>query len=76
MQKKSEWSILGGEQKKERNTFPSTRLYRYVTFSRITKLVIMLFTMLSTYFHTKEQAEEAARRVKEVLRKFHEEIGE
>lgn len=28
------------------------------------------------YFHTKEQAEEAARRVKEVLRKFHEEIGE
>ena len=28
------------------------------------------------YFRTKEQAEEAARRVKEVLRKFHEEIGE
>lgn len=28
------------------------------------------------YFRTKEQAEEAAKRVKEVLRKFHEEIGE
>ena len=28
------------------------------------------------YFRTKEQAEEAARRVKEILRKFHEEIGE
>ena len=28
------------------------------------------------YFRTEEQAREAARRVKEVLRKFHEEIGE
>lgn len=28
------------------------------------------------YFRTEEQAEEAARRVKEVLHKFHEEIGE
>ena len=28
------------------------------------------------YFHTEEQAKEAARRVKETLRKFHEEIGE
>ena len=28
------------------------------------------------YFHTKGQAEEAARRVKETLRKYHEEIGE
>lgn len=28
------------------------------------------------YFRTKEQAEEAAKRVKEVLRKYHEEIGE
>ena len=28
------------------------------------------------YFRTEEQAEEAARRVKETLRKFHEEIGE
>ena len=28
------------------------------------------------YFHTEEQAEEAARRVKETLRKYHEEIGE
>lgn len=28
------------------------------------------------YFHTKEQAEEAAKRMKEVLRKYHEEIGE
>lgn len=28
------------------------------------------------YFRTKEQAEEAAKRVKEVLRKFHEETGE
>ena len=28
------------------------------------------------YFHTKEQAEEAAKRVKETLKKFHEEIGE
>lgn len=28
------------------------------------------------YFRTKEQAEEAAKRVKETLRKFHEEIGE
>lgn len=28
------------------------------------------------YFRTKEQAEEAARRVKEVLRRYHEEIGE
>lgn len=28
------------------------------------------------YFHTKEQAEEAAKRVKEVLRNYHEEIGE
>ena len=28
------------------------------------------------YFRTKEQAEEAAKRVKEVLHKFHEEIGE
>ncbi|MBF1565812.1 MAG: hypothetical protein HXO16_01885 [Prevotella salivae] len=28
------------------------------------------------YFHTEEQTKEAARRVKEVLRKFHEEIGE
>ena len=28
------------------------------------------------YFRTKEQAEEAERRVKEVLRKYHEEIGE
>lgn len=28
------------------------------------------------YFRTKEQAEEAARRVREVLRKYHEEIGE
>ena len=28
------------------------------------------------YFRTKEQAEEAARRVKETLRKYHEEIGE
>lgn len=30
----------------------------------------------SNYFRTKEQAEEAAKRVKEVLRKLHEEIGE
>ena len=30
----------------------------------------------SNYFHTKEQAEEAAKRVKETLRKYHEEIGE
>lgn len=28
------------------------------------------------YFRTKEQAEEAARRIKEVLHKYHEEIGE
>lgn len=28
------------------------------------------------YFHTKEQAEEAAKRVKETLRNYHEEIGE
>ena len=28
------------------------------------------------YFHTREQAEEAARRIKEVLHKYHEEIGE
>ena len=28
------------------------------------------------YFRTKEQAEEAAKRVKEVLRRYHEEIGE
>ena len=28
------------------------------------------------YFRTKEQAEEIAKRVKETLRKFHEEIGE
>ena len=28
------------------------------------------------YFHTKEQAEEAAKRMKETLRKYHEEIGE
>ena len=28
------------------------------------------------YFHTEEQAEEAAKRVKETLRKYHEEIGE
>ena len=28
------------------------------------------------YFHTEEQTREAARRVKEVLRKYHEEIGE
>lgn len=28
------------------------------------------------YFHTKEQTIEAAKRVKETLRKFHEEIGE
>lgn len=28
------------------------------------------------YFHTEEQAEEAARRVKETLQKYHEEIGE
>lgn len=28
------------------------------------------------YFHTKEQAEEAAKRVNETLRKYHEEIGE
>lgn len=28
------------------------------------------------YFRTKEQAEEAAKRVKETLRKYHEEIGE
>lgn len=28
------------------------------------------------YFHTQEQAEEAAKRVKETLRKYHEEIGE
>lgn len=30
----------------------------------------------SNYFHTKEQAEEVAKRIKEVLRKYHEEIGE
>ena len=29
-----------------------------------------------TYFRTQEQAKEAAKRVKELLRKFHEEIGE
>ena len=28
------------------------------------------------YFRTKEHAEEAARRVKETLRKYHEELGE
>ena len=28
------------------------------------------------YFHTEEQTKEAAKRMKEVLRKFHEEIGE
>ena len=28
------------------------------------------------YFHTKEQAKEAAKRMKEVLRKYHDEIGE
>lgn len=28
------------------------------------------------YFHTEEQAKEAAKRIKEVLRKYHEEIGE
>nr|DAJ81262.1 MAG TPA: hypothetical protein [Caudoviricetes sp.] len=31
---------------------------------------------IGNYFHTREQAEEAARRVKETLRKYHEEIGE
>ena len=30
----------------------------------------------SNYFHTKEQAEEAAKRIKEVLFKYHKEIGE
>ena len=30
----------------------------------------------SNYFHTEEQTREAVRRVKEVLRKYHEEIGE
>ena len=30
----------------------------------------------SNYFRTSEQVEEAAKRVKEVLRKYHEEIGE
>ena len=30
----------------------------------------------SNYFHTKEQAEEAAKRIKEVLFNYHEEIGE
>lgn len=30
----------------------------------------------SNYFHTKEQAEEAAKRVKETLRNYHEEIKE
>ena len=30
----------------------------------------------SNYFRTREQAEEAARRVKEVIRKYHEETGE
>lgn len=30
----------------------------------------------SNYFHTKEQAEEAAKRIKEVLCNYHEEIGE
>lgn len=30
----------------------------------------------SNYFRTSEQAEEAAKRVKETLHKFHEEIGE
>ena len=28
------------------------------------------------YFHTRKQAKEVARRVKETLRKYHEEIGE
>lgn len=32
--------------------------------------------LASNYFHTKEQAEEAARRVREALRQYHEEIGE
>ena len=31
---------------------------------------------LGNYFRTKEQAEEAVKRIKEVLRKYHEEIGE
>ena len=31
---------------------------------------------IGNYFRTEEQAEEAAKRVKETLRKFHEEIGE
>ena len=30
----------------------------------------------SNYFRTSEQVEEAAKRVKEVLRNYHEEIGE
>lgn len=32
--------------------------------------------LASNYFHTKEQAKEAAKRVRETLRKYHEEIGE
>ena len=32
--------------------------------------------LFDNYFRTEEQAEEAARRVKETLRKYHEEIGE
>lgn len=32
--------------------------------------------LASNYFRTQEQAEEAAKRVKETLKKYHEEIGE
>lgn len=35
-----------------------------------------LFWKVLTYFRTKEQAGEAAKRVRETLRKYHEEIGE
>ena len=76
MQKKSEWSILGGEQKKERNSFSIDTAIQVCNLFEDNEACDNAFYNALNYFHTKEQAEEAARRVKEVLRKFHEEIGE
>lgn len=87
MQKRSEWRKLGGEQKirwraEEGEYYSYVGSEMYASSTCRTKKGESLYdyeghSFLSyNYFRTIEQAKEAARRMKEVLRKYHEEIGE
>lgn len=62
--------------KEEEEYFSINAVIQVCSFFEYLKSYDDKFYNALNYFRTKEQAEEAAKRVKEVLRNYHEEIGE